>query len=160
MPILKLKEFLEQNGVKYEVVTHAPAFTAQRTADSAHIKGRDVAKTVMVKIDGKLAMAVLPAAFKVNLELLKKTTGAQDVSLASERDFKDVFPDCEVGAMPPFGNLYGMHVLVARALAEDEEIAFNAGSHTELIRLSFKEFERLVKPKVVRLSSGLAVRQK
>jgi len=152
MPILKLKEFLEQNGVKYEVVTHAPAFTAQRTADSAHIKGRDVAKTVMVKIDGKLAMAVLPAAFKVNLELLKKTTGAQDVSLASERDFKDVFPDCEVGAMPPFGNLYGVDVYVAEAFAENEMIAFNACSHTELMRMSFKDFERLVKPRIMAFS--------
>jgi Ala-tRNA(Pro) deacylase len=106
----------------------------------------------MVKIDGKMAMAVLPASCKVDFDLLKKAAGASTVGLASEQEFKNLFPECEIGAMPPFGNLYGMEVFVADALAEDEEIAFNAGSHTELIRLAYKDFERLVKPKVVKFS--------
>ena len=111
-----------------------------------------MAKTVMVKIDGKMAMAVLPAIYKVDFDLLKKFSGAGKVGLASEQEFKDMFPECEVGAMPPFGNLYGMEVFVAETLAEDEEIAFNAGSHTELIKLAYKDFEKSVKPKVIKFS--------
>ncbi len=83
---------------------------------------------------------------------MKKFSGASKVELTNEQDFKDMFPECEVGAMPPFGNLYGMEVFVAETLAEDEEIAFNAGSHTELIKLAYKDFERLVKPKVIKFS--------
>jgi Ala-tRNA(Pro) deacylase len=97
-------------------------------------------------------MAVLPASYHVDLDLLKQAAGAKTAELASEREFKDLFPGCEVGAMPPFGNLYGMDVYSAEALAEDEEVAFNAGSHTELVRLKYKDFERLVQPKVVKLS--------
>jgi len=106
----------------------------------------------MVKIDGKTAMAVLPASYRVDFDLLKKVAGASSVVLASEEEFENMFPDCEIGAMPPFGNLYGMDVFVAASLAEGAEIAFNAGSHSELIRLSYKDFERLVKPKVAKLS--------
>ena len=152
MPITKLKEYLEQHGVPYEIVTHAPAFTAQRTADSAHIKGKELAKTVMIRIDGGLAMAVLPASYKINLELLQDLLGAQDVALASEAEFMDKFPDCEVGAMPPFGNLYGLPVYVAEKLTEDETIAFNACSHTELLRLAYADYERLVQPRVLSFS--------
>ena len=153
MPVKKLKDFLDSNNIKYVTLSHSPAYTAQQIAASAHIPGKELAKTVMVKIDGKMAMAVLPASYKVNFNLLKKTAGAKKVELASEDEFKDMFPECEVGAMPPFGNLYGMEVFVAKSLAEDEEIAFNAGSHTELIRLAYNDFEKLVKPKVVKFSS-------
>lgn len=149
MPITKLREYLEKNGVPYEIVTHAPAFTAQRTADSAHITGKELAKTVMVKVDGDLAMAVLPAASKVNMDVLQEMLGAEHVRLASESDFKDVFPDCEVGAMPPFGNLYGVEVYVAQDLSEHETVAFNACSHTELLRMAYRDFERLVQPRVL-----------
>jgi Ala-tRNA(Pro) deacylase len=151
MPVQKLKEFLDSQRVKYVTIYHSPAFTAQEIAASAHVPGKELAKTVMVKIDGKLAMAVLPASFRVDLEMLKDVTGATSVELAGEKEFKDLFPACEVGAMPPFGNLYGMDVYVSEALTEDEEIAFNAGSHTELVRLAYADFERLVQPKVVRL---------
>jgi Ala-tRNA(Pro) deacylase len=153
MPVQKLKEFLDSHKIKYIRVSHSAAYTAQEIAASAHIPGKELAKTVIVKIDGKMAMAVLPASYKVDFDLLKEAAGASQLVLASEQEFADVFPQCEVGAMPPFGNLYGMEVFVAATLAEDEEIAFNAGSHTELIRLSYKDFDGLVKPKVVKFSS-------
>ena len=153
MPVKKLKDFLDSNSIKYTMISHSQAYTAQLIAASAHIPGKELAKTVMVKIDDKMAMAVLPASFKVDFNLLKEGIGASNVGLAGEQEFKDKFPECDVGAMPPFGNLYGMEVFVAEKLAEDEEIVFNAGSHTELIRLAYKDFERLVKPKVMKFSS-------
>lgn len=153
MPLTKLKEFLEGHNIKYSTITHSQAFTAQEIAAIAHIPGRQLAKTVMVKIDGTMAMAVLPAAYRVDFDLLKKELDAKTAELASEREFKDLFPGCEIGAMPPFGNLYGMGVFVAESLAEAEEIAFTAGSHTELIKVSYRDFEKHVKPKVMRFSS-------
>lgn len=153
MPVARLKEFLDSHNVKYVTISHSPAITAQEIAASAHIPGKELAKTVMVKIDGKMAMAVLPASHQVDFDLLKEVTGAERVELATEKEFSDLFPQCEVGAMPPFGNLYGMDVIVSKNLAEDDQIAFNAGSHTELIRLAYNDFERLVGPKVVRLSA-------
>jgi len=152
MPVKKLKEFLDKNNIKYISISHSPAYTAQEIAASAHIPGKNLAKTVMVKLDGKMAMAVLPASYNVDFDLLKKAAGAQKAELATEEEFKDMFPECDIGAMPPFGNLYGLEVFVAETLAEDEEIAFNAGSHTELIKLAYKDFERLVKPRVARFS--------
>ncbi len=152
MPIQKLKEFLDSNSIKYVTIGHSRAFTAQETAVSAHIPVKELAKTVMVKIDGKMAMAVLPASSKVDFDLLKKATRAATIEIANEKEFKDLFPDCEIGAMPPFGNLYGMEVFVAKSLTEDREIAFNAGSHRELVKLTYKDFEKLVKPKVITFS--------
>jgi len=153
MPLRKLKEFLDSHSIKYVTIAHSQAFTAQEIAATAHIPGRELAKTVMVKIDRKMAMAVVPASYRVDFDLLKQAAGANRVGLASEQEFKDLFPECEVGAMPPFGNLYGMEVFVAESLAENEEIAFNAGSHTELIRMAYKDFETHVKPKVAKISS-------
>jgi Ala-tRNA(Pro) deacylase len=155
MPLRKLKEFLDSHNIKHVTIGHSQVFTAQEIAATAHIPGKELAKTVMVKIDDKIAMAVLPASCRVDFDLLKKAAGAKKVGLASEQEFKDLFPECEVGAMPPFGNLYGMDVFVAESLAENEEIAFNAGSHTELIRLLYKDFEIHVNPKVVKISSKL-----
>jgi len=152
MPAKKLKEFLDSNHIKYVSVRHSPAYTAQEIAAKSHISGNEMAKTVIVKINNKTAMAVLPASYKVDFEALTEVTGSDNVSLASEADFKNMFPDCEVGAMPPFGNLYDMDVYVAQTLSEDEEIAFNAGTHSELIRMSYKDFEKLVKPKVLQFS--------
>ena len=153
MPVHKLREFLDSHNTKYVAIAHSPAYTAHEVAASAHIPGKELAKTVIVKIDGKPTMAVLPASDRVDLDRLKEVAGASTVELASEQDFGGLFPECDVGAMPPFGNLYDMDVFVAASLAEDEDIAFNAGSHTELIRLSYKDFERLVTPKVVTFSS-------
>ncbi len=153
MPVRKLKEFLDGHGVKYVMISHSRAYTAQEIAASAHVPGKELAKTVMVQLDGAMAMAVLPASSQIDLRRLGEVTGAADVELATEGQFQGLFPDCELGAMPPFGNLYGMPVYVAEELAEDEEIAFNAGSHTELIRLRYEDFERLVEPKVVRFAA-------
>ena len=153
MPVEKLKEHLDMHHIKYVTIGHSPAYTAQEIAASAHIPGKELAKTVMVKMDGEMAMAVLPASYKVCFDLLKEAAGASTVALASEEEFQDKFADCEIGAMPPFGNLYGMEVFVADSLADDEEIAFNAGSHRELIKLAYKDFERLVQPKVGKFSS-------
>jgi len=152
MPARKLREFLDNHKIEYITIHHSPAFTAQRIAELAHISGKDLAKTVIVSLDDEYAMAVLPASLHVSLARLKEATGAQKAELASEDEFQNLFPDCEVGAMPPFGNLYDMKVYVAGQLAEDEEIAFNAGSHTELVQLAYDDFNRLVSPKVVALT--------
>lgn len=152
MPIAKLRDFLESSHIKWVSIKHSPAFTAQEIAASAHIPGQEVAKTVMVKIDGELAMVVLPATKMLSLSRLREVAGAEKVEIASEAEFKDIFPQCEVGAMPPFGNLYDMRTYVAESLAEDEEISFNAGTHTELIRVNYKDYEEVVKPTVARLA--------
>ena len=152
MPASMLREFLDDHSVKYVTVQHSPAYTAQEIAASAHIPGKDLAKTVMVKLDGRIAMAVLPASQRVDLDLLRQSTGARTAELATEREFADMFPQCELGAMPPFGNLYAIDVFVSESLTEDDEIAFNAGSHTELIRLRCEDFVDLVEPQVVGLA--------
>jgi len=149
MPVKTLKLFLDANHVKYVSIIHSAAYTAQEVAQSLHMPGRAMAKVVIVELDGKLAMAVLPATRKVVLQDLRELTGCDDVKFASELDFKSRFPDCEVGAMPPFGNLYGMEVYASEELALNREIAFNAGSHVEVIRMSYDDFDRLVKPKVL-----------
>jgi len=152
MAVKKLREFLDANGVKYVLIRHSPAYTAQEIAASAHVSGRELAKTIVVKLDGELAVAVLPATASVDFGLLEEVSGAKTAELAGERDFRDRFPECELGAMPPFGNLYSLDVYVDKRLAEDETIAFNAGTHKELVKLAYKDFVRLVKPKVGRFS--------
>lgn len=154
MPAKKLKEYLDDHQIKYTTIRHSQAFTAQEIAHSVHISGKDMAKTVIVKVDGKLAMVVLPASEQVVFSFLKEVTGADDVELATEQEFRDRFPGCDVGAMPPFGNLFGMDVYASESLGEHHEIAFNAGSHTELVRMRYEDYEQLVQPKVVRLSYG------
>lgn len=152
MPIQKLKEFLDSNKIKYITVKHSSAYTAQEVAASAHIPGKELAKSVLIKIDGKMAMAVLPASDKVDFDLLKSVMSGENVRLAYEQEFMDKFPDCEVGAMPPFGNLYGLEVYVSKSLTENEEIAFNACSHSEILKMNYKDFEKLVKPKILDFS--------
>jgi Ala-tRNA(Pro) deacylase len=152
MLLERLKSFLDSNAVRYVTVKHSPAYTAQELAALAHVPGKEWAKTVMVKLDGKVAMAVVPATGRVVFDLLKGASGANAAELASEQEFRDLCPGCELGAMPPFGNLFGMDVYVDAPLAEDAEIAFNAGSFTEMVRLPFADFQRLVKPKVAKLS--------
>jgi Ala-tRNA(Pro) deacylase len=145
----KLARFLDDNKVRYVRISHSPAYTAQEIAASAHVPGREMAKTVMVNLDEKLHMVVLPASCQIDLETLKRAVGAHKVELASEDEFRGRFPECELGAMPPFGNLFGMKVFVAEELAEDDEIAFNAGSHTELVRMAYRDYARLVEPRVI-----------
>jgi len=149
MPTRKLKEYLDHEQVKYVTLNHSPAYTAQEIAAAAHIPGKQLAKTVIVKLDGEMAMVVEPADTKVDFDTLKSLTNAEEAKLASESEFQDRFPGCELGAMPPFGNLYGMEVYVAENLSKDDEIAFNAGTHSELIKMMYKDFERLVNPKLI-----------
>jgi Ala-tRNA(Pro) deacylase len=151
MIVKKLKDFLDTHGVKYVVISHSRAYTAQEIAASAHVPGKELAKSVVVKVDGKLAMVVMPASRSIDFDLLKKQTGASTVQLADEEEFMQKFPDCEVGAMPPFGNLYGVDVYVSERLSDDKEIAFNAGSHTELIRLPYADFVALAAPRILKV---------
>ena len=151
MPAEELKQYLNDNHVKFVTITHSLAYTAQDIAAAAHISGKDLAKTVMVKIDDRMTMVVLQGHAQVDLQRLAEVVGAENVELASEGEFAEFFANCEVGAMPPFGNLYGIPVYVSAGLAADEEIAFNAGSHTELIKLAYADFARLVSPKVLEL---------
>lgn len=150
----KLKEYLDTHKVRYEEIKHPVKYSAQQAAAAAHISGKELAKTVIVKIQGKLAMAVLPASCRVDFALLREIVGSEDVELAREHEFKDLFPDCDVGAMPPFGNLYGLDVYVAEKLTVDEEIAFKACTHSELIKMAYKDYAGLVKPIVIRFAMG------
>lgn len=152
MPLSKLREFLDSHHIRYLVISHSLAYTAQGVAALAHVSGKRLAKTVIVKIDGILAMAVIPASEHVDLDRLRTLTGAQVVEIATEREFKDAFPDCETGAMPPFGNLYDMAVYADASLAENEEITFSAGTHRELVRMEWRDMLRLVNPMVDHLT--------
>ncbi len=152
MPLSKLREFLDSNCIKYLVISHSLAYTAQGVAALTHVSGKKLAKTVIVKVDGILAMAVVPASLHVDLDRLRKLTGARLVEIASEREFKDAFADCETGAMPPFGNLYDMSVYADASLAENEEITFSAGTHRELVRMKWDDVVRLVNPLVDHLT--------
>lgn len=149
MPVKKLKEFLDSHHVNYISMNHSPAFTSQEIAAAAHISGKQFAKTVIVKMDGRMAMVVLPANDQINFTKLRETAGTGKVDLAAESEFKDKFSGCEVGAMPPFGNLYDMPVFLSNHFGQQDHILFNAGSHSELIELAFHDYERLVKPKVI-----------
>ncbi|HVI77147.1 MAG TPA: YbaK/EbsC family protein [Candidatus Acidoferrum sp.] len=151
MTLSKLRDFLDSRHIKYMVISHSLAYTAQGVAALAHVSGKKLAKTVIVKIDGILAMAVIPGSCHVDLDRLRALTGAQAVEIASELEFKDAFPDCETGAMPPFGNLYQMAVYVDASLAENEEVTFSAGTHRELVRMKWEDMARLVNPIIDRL---------
>lgn len=153
MPIMRrLKEILDQARVSYEVYNHALAYTAQEVAATQHVSGKEMAKVVMLKVDGALVMGVLMGSQKVSLNRAKQSLGANEVRVATEDEFISRFPDCEIGAMPPFGNLFGLPVYVDPALEQDEFIYFNAGNHVQTIRVRYKDFERLVQPRVARLA--------
>ncbi len=149
MSVAKLKAFLDGRDVKYITIRHSPAFTAQEVAASAHVIGRDFAKTLVVNIGGELAMVVIPATRRLLVHELQEMLESPHARLATEAEFLSRFPDCEVGAMPPFGNLYGMPVYVASSLSDEPELAFNAGTHTEVIKMAYSDFERLVRPTVL-----------
>jgi Ala-tRNA(Pro) deacylase len=153
MPTARLREFLDRSSVRYLVIAHSPAYTAQEIAASAHIPGKELVKTVMLRIDGKMAMAVLPASEQVSLDKLRSALSAESVEISTEEEFKYLFPECEIGAMPPFGNLYNMPVYASPTLTKDEEITFNSGTHRELVKLTYHDYENLVKPMVVELSN-------
>ena len=152
MPAKRLREFLNSHNVAYMTMPHAVAYTAKEIAALTHISNKELAKTVIVKVDGAMAMAVLPASYDVDLFALRAAIGAKSVTLAKESEFEDRFPECDIGAMPPFGNLYGMAVYVDESLTKDKDIAFNAGSHDELLQVAYTDFARLVNPTVLRFS--------
>ena len=153
MPTVRLVTLLDRNDVNYATLWHAEAFTACQVASAAHLPAREVAKTVIVSIDGELAMAVVPASRDVDVKALQAALLATRVSLAAEAEFRRRFPDCETGAMPPFGNLYGMKVYVDESLTHDAVIAFEAGTHCETIRIAYDDFARLVRPVVLTFST-------
>lgn len=142
----RVRQHLDEQNIKYSLLQHSPAYTAQEVAESVHVTGRHFAKCVMVKIDGRLAQVVLPASDQVDLKRMAQSVGATSVELAREDEFQESFPDCEVGAMPPFGNLFGMEVFVSPHLTAADRIAFNAGNHTDVMQLSYGDFQRLVDP--------------
>ena len=149
----QLIDCLDGNKVSYEVLHHPEAVTAQRIAQAEHVKGRHHAKVVMVKSGDEHLMMVLPADHQIDLEKVEKTTG-KAVSLGKEPEFKTLFSDCAIGAMPPFGNLYGLPTYVEQSLAEQDYIVFEAGTHTDAIKMSYRDYEKIVKPNV----SDLAIK--
>ncbi len=149
MPANKVREFLDSRGIKYVTIKHSPAVTAAEIAESAHVAGSDFAKTVMMWLNGHLTMVVLPASRRIVLHDLRELFESPEARFATETEFREEFPDCEVGAMPPFGNLYEIPVLVAESLSKESEIAFNAGSHTEIIKMAYIDFELAVNPTVL-----------
>jgi Ala-tRNA(Pro) deacylase len=148
----RLENYLRENRVPFEKQHHPRAVTAQEVAASEHVPGRMLAKTVMVLADGEMVMLALPAPYQVDLEKAAAALGVDEARLAEEEEFEDTFPDCEVGAMPPFGNLYGVPVYVEETLAEDETIVFRSGTHTETMSVSYSDFERLVEPTVAQFA--------
>ncbi|MBI4525695.1 MAG: YbaK/EbsC family protein [Deltaproteobacteria bacterium] len=153
MPILRrLKEVLDREKISYELYNHPQAFTAQEIAASQHIPGKEMAKVVILKLDGAFAMAVVPASKMINFDRVRASLGTKEVSLATEDEFVRLFPDCEIGAMPPFGELFGLPVYVDPALEKDETIFFNAGNHQQTVRLKYADFKEIVKPQVVPLT--------
>lgn len=145
----KTIETLKSHNISFEEINHSPTYTSEQTAHSVHISGKRITKTVLVEIDGEMAMAVLHVDEHVDLNRLKELTGAHVARLLSEREFLEIFRDCEMGALPPFGNLYDMPVFVSSSVDRDESIIFNPGSHSELVRISYNDFKRLVHPAVL-----------
>jgi Ala-tRNA(Pro) deacylase len=154
MALSGLANYLDSYNTRYLVISHSPAYTAQGIAGLTHISGKELAKTVIVKLNGNLAMAVLPANYHVDLQALRTAAKVETVELASEDEFQDRFPQCETGSMPPFGNLYGMPVFADESLEKDREIAFNAGTHRELIRMTWEDYKKLASPTVLRFAAG------
>lgn len=150
----RLEAYLREHGVKYEITPHAEAYTAQEIAAVEHVPGGQLAKVVVADADGTLAMLVLPAPARVDLVRLRAALGAKKVRLASEEEFARLFPDCEVGAMPPFGNLYGVPVYVDRSLTGQAQIVFNAGTHRETMTVAFADYQRLAAPTIIEFTAA------
>ena len=152
MPHSRLRTFLDSQNIRYLVISHSRGYSAQGIAAAAHVSGKKLAKTVIVKLDGILAMAVVPASEHVDVDRLRALTGCSCVEIASENEFQNAFPDCELGAMPPFGNLYDMAVYADSSVAEKEEITFSGGTHRELVRMHWRDLRRVVNPIVAELT--------
>ena len=144
----KLKDYLDGHKIQYEVLTHREAYTAPEIAHTLHVPGKELAKVIIVKVGEKFVMTVLPSTWKVNLNRLKEVFGGSQVRLATEEEFKGLFSDCAIGAMPPFGNLYGLEVYVDLSLTADEEIVFQGGTHQDAIKMRYEDFALLASPTV------------
>jgi Ala-tRNA(Pro) deacylase len=144
----RIEQYLRENGVPFEVMTHPEVFTMQEVAAALHVPGGQVAKVVMVRSDGDMTMLVVPAPYRLDLAKVRGLLGVKRVSLAREEDFEGLFPDCETGAMPPFGNLYDIPVYVDQALAEEENVVFRVGTHQETIKIAYADYARLAHPTV------------
>lgn len=147
---------LEQNHMEYDLILHSETFTSMRTAQATHTKGLEFAKPMMVNVDGKMIMAVLPANYRIDLKRIKEAMGAESVSLAAEEEFRHIFSDSAIGAMPPMGNLYGMEVLMDKDMMEDDSITFNACNHQEIIRMKFSDYKKMVHPRFVNIHQRAA----
>lgn len=152
--VRKLKEVLDQAKIPYEVYNHPRAFTTQEIAATQHITGRAMAKVVILKVDGSFVMVVLPSNRMVSFAHVKTGLGAKKVALTTEEQFAALFPECEIGAMPPFGNLFGLPVYLDPALERYDSIYFNAGNHLQTVKMKYEDFKRLVKPEIVTLTEG------
>jgi Ala-tRNA(Pro) deacylase len=155
----RLREYLDMAGVAYQVVRHSPRYTAQELAQEEHVPGKLIAKVVLIMADQRLVMAVVPATSRINVPWVRTALKAKSARLATEAEFLSAFPDCEVGAMPPFGNLYHMPVVVDRGLTQDPVIMFNAGAHDMVMTMTYTDFERLVEPKVAIIATGAAAHE-
>ena len=147
----KLREYLTENGVEFEHHVHPTAYTAQRVAESLHVPGKELAKSVVITADGALLLAVVPSDQRVNLEHLRFITRSENMRLATEQEFVDAFPSCEPGAMPPFGILFGITTYCDTSLEHNGSIEFNAGSHNDTIRMNFRDFKQLARPTMIDL---------
>lgn len=155
----KLRTYLDENRIKYSVITHSQAYTAQELAQVMHIPGRELAKTVVVMVNDKPALAVLPASHQIDFTRMKECLGANEIDKVPESEIASYFPDCELGAMPPLGNLFNLPVFVSRDLRDDEDIVFNAGTHIDAIRMKYSDFEMLTNPVVCEFSSHVKADQ-
>lgn len=144
----QVENLLRDNRIPFRQRHHEPAFTAQEVAAAEHIPGRYMAKVVIAFADERMVMLALPAPEKVSLLKLANELYTEDVRLATEEEFAAIFEDCEVGAMPPFGNVYGLPVYIDKTLARDDRIVFQAGTHTETIEMAYGDYVRLVRPRV------------
>jgi len=144
----RLKEYLDQNKIKYQVIIHSIAYTSQEIAALAHVPGSEMAKVVLVKTNSGMIMTVLPASHIVDLRRLKEITGSSQVILAREEEYQSRFDECEAGAEPPFGEFFGMKVYLSTVLSEQPRLVFNAGNHKELVSMATEDYMALVKPEV------------
>lgn len=153
----KLEKYFRENGVHYQTLSHPPAYTAQEIAAAQHVPGKQVAKVVMVTANSRPVMLVLPASHHIDFRKLGEALGMKNVRLAHESEFESLFPDCDLGAMPPFGNLYGVRVCADETLAEDAEIVFQAGAHDTTMKIAYSDFVRLANPIVAEFAEPMHV---
>lgn len=153
MPVRQLSEYLDANRVRYMSHNHCPTFTAQETAEATHISGKEMAKPIIVEANGAHIMVVTAASERINFELLKGVLETNHIRLCHEDEFEDEFPLCEAGGMPPFGNLYGMQVILSYNLSNSDSITFNAGSHTEVVQMDMADYCTLTRPRIARFTS-------